>query len=237
MNFIIKSASSFSPNYSFKYEKPIICPYCGISTDASYTKKDIYQMTNGVLLTATCNCTSCLKSFFHASFHKTDDPECAKNVCLFPSVEYEQFQNKNIAAFSPRFIDLYNQALNAEFCGNIDIAAIGFRASLEVLIKDHAINVLHEDESQVSKMKLIESISRYLSKDLANSADVVRILGNDYTHYKRKYPEIDFEILKKYMDIFIQQIEVSYMIKNPPVGRSNPHTAPSEDSRPSPSTE
>lgn len=96
---------------------------------------------------------------------------------------------------------------------------------------------MHEDESQVSKMKLIESISRYLSKDLANSADVVRILGNDYTHYKRKYPEIDFEILKKYMDIFIQQMEVSYMIKNPPVGRSNPHTALPEDSRPSPSTE
>lgn len=65
-----------------------------------------------------------------------------------------------------------------------------------------------------------DAISSYLPNEaLTNSADVVRILGNDYTHYKRKYPEHDFALLKNYMEIFIKSIEVQYMIKHPPVSR------------------
>ena len=49
---------------------------------------------------------------------------------------------------------------------------------------------------------------------------VVRILGNDYTHYERKYPQHDFELLKGYMEIFLKQIEVRYMVNHPPVSRT-----------------
>lgn len=71
------------------------------------------------------------------------------------------------------------------------------------------------------KKKLFDAISQYLNQpDLINTADVVRILGNDYTHYKRKYPQHDFELLKGYMDIFLKQIEVQYMINHPPVSRT-----------------
>ena len=42
---------------------------------------------------------------------------------------------------------------------------------------------------------------------------------NDFTHYERKYPQHDFELLKKYMVIFLKQIEVRYMIMHPPVAR------------------
>ena len=50
-------------------------------------------------------------------------------------------------------------------------------------------------------------------------ADVVRILGNDFTHYERKYPEFDFKVLKKYMEISIQIIDTQLMINHPPVER------------------
>ena len=52
-----------------------------------------------------------------------------------------------------------------------------------------------------------------------NVADVVRILGNDTTHYEKKYEEIDFSVLKQYLDIFINLIDVEIKMKNPPVKR------------------
>ena len=47
---------------------------------------------------------------------------------------------------------------------------------------------------------------------MSKCADVVRILGNDNTHYERDYENIDFSILKQYLNIFIEMIEVQ--IKN-----------------------
>lgn len=140
---------------------------------------------------------------------------------MFPELSFIPYCNDILATISPKFIDMYNQALQSEHAGNIELAAIGYRASLEVLVKDFAINELHEPANNVEEKKLFDAISQYLNQpDLINTADVVRILGNDYTHYKRKYPQHDFELLKGYMDIFLKQIEVQYMINHPPVSRT-----------------
>ena len=127
-----------------------------------------------------------------------------------------------IESTSPGFIFSYNQALRAEIRGDIELAAIGFRHSLECLVKDYAIKECGADEAKVNKTKLIDAISQYLEeKDLVSTADVIRILGNDYTHYERKYPQIDFDLLKRYMDIFIKLIETKLLVRHPPVSRQD----------------
>ena len=96
---------------------------------------------------------------------------------------------------------MYNQALQCEKNGNFELAAVGFRAALEILVKDYAIKELKIDSETVSGKTLFNAIGEYLDeKPLVTSADVIRILGNDYAHYERKYPEHDFEILKEYME-------------------------------------
>ena len=55
--------------------------------------------------------------------------------------------------------------------------------------------------------------------NMSKCANVVRILWNDNTHYDRDYENIDFSILKQYLNIFIEMIEVQIKIKNPPVSR------------------
>ena len=91
---------------------------------------------------------------------------------------------------------------------------------LEVLIKDYAINVLGEKKDDVKKYKLYKAIEVYLKDvDMSKCADVVRILGNDNTHYERDYENIDFSILKQYLNIFIEMLEVQIKVKNPPVSR------------------
>ena len=136
-------------------------------------------------------------------------------------MSYTPYTNEILSSISERFINMYNQALQAEFVDNIELAAIGYRSALEILVKDYAINELGKDSDEVSKKSLCNAIGEYLNQqDLVATADVIRILGNDYTHYKRKFPEHDFDLLKGYMNIFLKQIEVQYMISHPPVSRT-----------------
>ncbi len=220
MKYLSKLAADFYSGYRFHYQKPSICPHCGIGTDAPITTTYHCDLNNQVLLLATARCTACSKSFFFAC-HKTEDSN-APAVCIYPSISYEPFHNENLEKISQRFIDIYNQAAKCEFDGNLDLAAIGYRTSLEVLVKDYAIQELSIPEEEASKKSLFEAIGEYLKQeDVVKTADVVRILGNDYTHYRRKYPEFDFSLLKYYMEIFIKQIEAAYMTKHPPVMRDH----------------
>lgn len=216
-NYLLKKASAFG-NFSGNYKKPSVCPHCGFGTDAPLHQKGTFSFNGHYLFIATCTCTACGKNFFFSceyNFGKTDyDP------IIYPSIAFTPYSNDIFEKISPRFTDMYNQALQSEFHKNIELAAVGYRSALEILIKDYAINELGLNPEEVRSKKLCSAIGTYLNQeDLVKTADVVRILGNDYTHYERKYPQHDFELLKGYMEIFLKQIEVQYMINHPPVSR------------------
>ena len=79
---------------------------------------------------------------------------------------------------------------------------------------------LKRDRDEVIGKTLYSAIGDYFEEtSFVSSADVVRILGNDYAHYDRKYPQLDFEILKRYMLIFINLVETKLLISHPPVQR------------------
>ena len=217
-NYLIKRASAFG-NLSGNYKKPSVCPHCGFGTDAPVAKKDTYSFNGHYLLIATCTCTSCGKTFFFACEY--DSGKTDYEPIIYPSTAFKPYSNDVLRKISPRFIDMYNQALQSEFHKNIELAAVGYRSAREILVKDYAINELGQNQEEVRSKKLCAAIGTYLKQeDLMKTADVVRILGNDYTHYERKYPQHDFELLKGYMDIFLKQIEVQYMVNHPPVSRT-----------------
>lgn len=218
IKYLVKPASTIAGNFSGKYNKPATCPFCGYGTDAPFLEKNTYSFNEHNIIVATCRCTSCGKTFFFASeYHK----DSLYQPVTIPAISYTSYENKILSSISERFIDMYNQALQSEFVGNIELAAIGYRAALEILVKDFAIGELQKPIEEVKRKKLHDAIGEYLSQnELVNTADVIRILGNDYTHYERKYPQHDFELLKSYMEIFLKQIEVQYMIKHPPVSRT-----------------
>lgn len=103
-----------------------------------------------------------------------------------------------------------------------DLAGMGYRKSLEYLVKDYAITELKKPEQEVSKKKLYNAIEEYLPNNmLINAADVVRILGNDKTHFQEKFQEYDVEVIKEYLDILIDQITILLKLSHPPVSRQN----------------
>ncbi len=164
-------------------------------------------------------CTHCNKYFVTANIFNIVS-KSSYYAGSFPSSTVPEYKNERIEKISPRFISLYNQSLRAEHNGDIDLAGFGMRSALETLVKDYSVEILKIDESKVAKTSLCDCIGNYLgNKDLISTADVVRILGNDYVHAQKKYPEHDFEVLKNYMDIFVSLIDVQLKIKFPPVER------------------
>lgn len=200
------------------YKKVGTCPYCGISTDATQSSVIALDITNGIIANASYRCTSCSKKF-HVSYVKLNDDDYFKPYSVYPNFQDQTF-SEHIQTTSPRFVKLYNQAYKAEYDTNYELAGCGYRNALEVLIKDFAINILGENKEEIIKCKLFEVIGKYLKDvDMSNCADVVRILGNDNTHYERDYENIDFDVLKQYLDIFISLIDVQIKMKKPPVSR------------------
>lgn len=50
---------------------------------------------------------------------------------------------------------MYNQALQSEFHKNIELAAVGYRSALEILIKDYAVNELGLNPEEVSSKNFV----------------------------------------------------------------------------------
>lgn len=224
MSDIVYKDKVFASNITYgslkekKYKKVSTCPYCGIGTDATQVTIYPIAITNGIVANASYKCTSCDK-IFHVSYIKLNNEDEFKPFSVYPNFQGKEF-SKEITEVSPRFIKLYNQAYKAEYDNNYELAGSGYRNALEVLIKDYAITTLKENRKDVMETKLYGAISKYLPDvDMSKCADVVRILGNDNTHYERDYENLDFNVLKKYLNIFIDMIDVQIKIKNPPVSR------------------
>lgn len=208
-------------SYKFPLQKPMWCPLCGAYQDGIIASRYIHSGPGNTQIgTVGYKCTHCDQHYL-VIYNIDKAQKTASFAEMYPSVNVD-YRNDILESVSPRFIFFYNQALRSEERGDIELAAIGYRSALEYLIKDFAINELKVDYKEVVNVKLCDAITKYLGeKDLTATADVVRILGNDYTHYKRKYPEYDFELLKRYMEIFIKLVETKVMIANPPVKRKD----------------
>ena len=115
-----------------------------------------------------------------------------------------------ISGISFDFPKIYNQALSAENAKLDQICGAGYRKSLEFLIKDYLIKQT-EDEKEKEKIKN-ELLGTCIKNRIAN-ANIKEVakravwLGNDETHYLRKWEQRDLQDLKKLIDLTIHWIE------------------------------
>ncbi|PGY28474.1 hypothetical protein COE20_10830 [Bacillus cereus] len=155
--------------------------------------------------------------------------QCPKNSCQSVYIaEYEElyagaaewtyFKSKpsgfkgkeftsEIGQVSQSFIEIYHQSEQAESEGLNHIAGMGYRKALEFLIKDYLINSEGQNRNEIEK-KLLgkcinENISEQRIKDAANRA---AWLGNDETHYVRRWVDKDVNDLKILIDLTVYWI-------------------------------
>lgn len=204
--------------FRFAIQKPRFCPVCRLPQEGKQVDFKLWSLGGTQYYgTVMYECTSCGKQYLVT--YNIDLSDSSGVFGAFHPPVASSYDNEILKVTSPRFIEIYNQALHSEDVGDFDIAAIGFRLALECLVKDYAIKHLNKPTEEVSKKTLADAIGDYLETDLVKAADVVRILGNDYAHYERKHADLDYALLKRYLNIFIQLVETKVMLANPPVSR------------------
>jgi len=200
-------------NYNYGADIPIRCPYCSAYVEPHIEEVRSLNYNGKILETITFKVNCCSKLFF-ANYEFDTSLKKTTLLTVNPPAQPEPLPDE-IVKMSPRFAELYKQAHFAEQQNYYELAGSGYRNALEVLVKDFAIKELNKPEHEVAKKKLYDAIGDYVPSVAVTAADVVRVLGNDYTHYERKYDDIDFEVLKKYLRIFINAIENELLIRHP----------------------
>jgi len=94
-----------------------------------------------------------------------------------------------------------------------------FRKSLEFLVKEFAKDGLgnvdnkKETSNEIDKMSLASCIKKYITDPNTKSmAERTAWLGNDETHYLRKWPEKDINDLKVLLKLTVNSIENQLLI-------------------------
>ena len=172
---------------------PVILPSCCIIPGGS----------NEALYVAVLWCPHCLKPFI--AYYK---PSATKPILVAPrSLPSREF-DPEISTLSPSFVEIYNQALAAETMDLRDIAGMGYRKALEFLLKDYLVMRFPGEKKKICSEFLSRSIERLDSEKLRLTASRAAWLGNDFTHYTRKYEDYDIDDLKKYIRAALHWIMV-----------------------------
>ena len=88
------------------------------------------------------------------------------------------------------------------------VAGMGYRKSLEFLVKDFLITQRPTDEENIKKTMLGACINNYVDDPRIKSvASRATWLGNDETHYVRKWIDKDIEDLKILIKLSVNWIE------------------------------
>lgn len=113
-----------------------------------------------------------------------------------------------VATLSPNFVDTYSQALVAESFNLGQLTGIGLRKALEFLVKDFALAEHPAEREKILKKTLAACIKDYITdpsvKELAKRA---AWLGNDETHYVRRWEEKDISDLKVLLRLTLNGVE------------------------------
>ena len=213
--------SEGEPSEIFEFKNYLICPRC--QTPTSYGEGKIqpvrYSHKGNSYVTIFNFCLCCELYFMTTFLVKDSDYDdillVVKQIASEPITPATKKFNQLLAELSPSFVEIYNQANQAEIYSLNHIVGIGYRKALEFLIKDYAIHFNQTKEDSIKKQTLSECINTYIDnpkiKDLAVKS---AWLGNDETHYVRKHPDYDINDLKRFIDTCVNYIDMELNLEN-----------------------
>lgn len=134
--------------------------------------------------------------------------DCSKIKSMYGNEEI-------ISEISGKFVEIYNQAYQAELSGLDLICGAGYRKAFEYLIKDYASKDRSDDAEKINNMSVSSIIEKYMNDpQLKEMAKRAIWLGNDETHVVRKWEEKDLKNLRELIDITVVSIKRSEKIKS-----------------------
>jgi hypothetical protein len=199
---------------------PDRCPICGKHGEPTFIYASILADLAGKPASAVFRCpvSACRRIYVAEYRYNGTTVGAAQNMELVRSIlaraaERREFP-KNIEDISPLFCNTYNQALIAELNGLDQICGPGYRKALEFLVKDYLVKYVYEADdakkAQVLKGFLGPVIETHIDEErIKRCAKRAAWLGNDETHYTRKWEDKDIGDLKSLIVMTVNFIDLT----------------------------
>jgi len=188
---------------------PDSCPLCHHSIKAiGITGMKVEKTGNDCLeMVFQCprhECRSLFLSYYKRVFSAVYEFGLIGSV---PTTDKKRDFESDISEISEEFPVIYNQAKRSEEMGLDRVAGMGYRRAFEFLIKDYLIFELPEKEPEIKRKMLGTCIKDYITDErIKQIAERAAWLGNDETHYERRWVDKDIEDLKKLIEITVHFI-------------------------------
>lgn len=191
---------------------PDVCPQCHHALNPKTLQATVSGNidTQGTILEIAFKCThrNCQRMFIGQYVRKNINSSSGKMTGKFyfqKSVPIRlEIQNifPEVEEISPSFKTIYTQAYAAQSYGLDEISGVGYRKALEFLIKDYCIHKKPDNEERIKSSLLSAVINEHVDDaNLKNCAQRAAWLGNDETHYVRKWEDKDISDLKLLIDL------------------------------------
>ena len=116
--------------------------------------------------------------------------------------------HEEVKALSPSFCSIYDEAYEAEQRGLIQICGSGYRKALEFLIKDYLIKKAMADKNSIRAEELGRCIDKHIDDPrIKQCSKRAAWLGNDETHYDRRWEDNDLQDLKTLIELTCNWIQ------------------------------
>ncbi|MFZ1288893.1 MAG: hypothetical protein WAR79_02295 [Melioribacteraceae bacterium] len=198
-------------NYYVIDHFPDMCPQCHHGIDpihiGSHIKEDknFYKNTCVQLIFA-CPRLDCQESFIGYYTKRRDEHGLARGDYYFrsaaPFYPKEPDVFDEIKQISPNYFKIFSQSYFAENFDLEQICGVGYRKALEFLIKDYLIYILPEAKETILSKHLGNCIKDHIDDvKIKECAELATWLGNDETHYLRKWVGKDINDLKILLEL------------------------------------
>lgn len=192
---------------------PDRCPICHRSIDAIY-RMGSFALPRKPQAIFECPSAQC-RQLFIAHYVETGHNTSTYRVQETSPVKYmAQPHPEQITKTSADFVTIYDQAMQAESAKLDQLVGMGLRKALEFLIKDFLVKEHAEEADEIRRMLLGRCIEKYVDDGkLKMAAQRAAWLGNDETHYERRWDTKDVTDLKRLVHLTENWIDSALVLR------------------------
>lgn len=208
----------------FSMDSPDICPHCHVANQPGHQFHYFDNKSNKLFSVWNCHAKNCGKVFItehiedkHGIFRTSRFLNGLPKGPNWPipiielkdgrTIQTEEIENS-------KFIKTYLQSLEAEAMGFDEIAGMGFRKSIEYLVKDWAIHNNPNDKEKILGLWMSKIINEYFTGDVKEILDRATWLGNDQSHYNKLFEEFNINHLKELIDLIMVELDREFKKKH-----------------------
>lgn len=208
---ILVTKNHLHPTYDgyLIYDEVDTCPICKATIFPVYIASSLDTEDSASIFDYCRNCNNTFLTKYSLRKNTRDTSHTYSyiaNELLYsePNRFNKQVFDIMVTQLSPQFDKIYNQALAAETACLDEIAGLGYRKSIEFLVKDFAIHLNPDDAETIKSRPLAQCIKSYIDNpQIKTLAERSAWIGNDEAHYIRKQEDRDVTDMKKFIQALV----------------------------------